>query len=174
METRAAASPARSATASVPTAAERSAHVVPLPVRVLRRLKPLIAAILRSPLHGLLSRDILLMTWTGRRSGKAHTLPLSYVRSGSRLYLCTRPEGSKWWLNVRGGVEVDLVLQGRAQRAVASVLERDSEEALDGLRAFVTRNAGTGEMLYHVRRGPNEEDLRREVHASVVVRLDVA
>jgi hypothetical protein len=159
---------------AVPTAAERSAHAVPLPVRVLRRLKPLVVGILRSPLHGLLGADILVMTWTGRRTGARHTLPLSYVRVGSRLYLCTRPEGSKWWLHLRCGPEVDLVLKGQRVKATATVLDRDSDEALDGLRAFLTRNPGTGEMLYHVRRGPNEEDLRREVHASVVVRLDVA
>jgi hypothetical protein len=158
---------------AVPSSAERSAHVVPLPVRILRRLKPVIVAILGSPLHGLMSRDILLLTWTGRRTGARHTLPLSYVRLGSRLYLCTRPEGSKWWLNLRGGTDVDLVLEGRPVRATATVLDRESEEALDGLRAFVTRNPGTGEMLYHVARGPREADLLREVHASVVVRLDL-
>jgi hypothetical protein len=158
---------------AVPDAAERSAHVVPLPVRILRRMKPLVVGILRSPLHGLLSGDILVMTWTGRRSGARHTLPLSYVRLGSRLYLCTRPEGSRWWLNLRSGPEVGLVLKGKSARAIATVLDRDSGEALDGLRAFVTRNPGTGELLYRVRRGPNEEDLLREVHASVVVRLDV-
>ena len=159
---------------AVPTAADRASHVVPLPVRILRRMKPLIAAVLRSPAHRLLSRDILLMTWNGRRSGARHTLPLSYVRSGSRLYLCTRPEGSKWWLNLRGGAAVELVLQGRTVEATATVLDREGEEALEGLRAFVTRNPGTGEMLYHVGRGPDDEDLRREVHSSVVVRLDLA
>jgi hypothetical protein len=65
------------------------------------------------------------------------------------------------------------VLEGRPVRATATVLDRESEEALDGLRAFVTRNPGTGEMLYHVARGPREADLLREVHASVVVRLDL-
>jgi hypothetical protein len=158
---------------AVPTSADRSAHVVPLPVRILRRLKPVIVAILRSPLHGLMSRDILLLTWTGRRTGARHTLPLSYVRLGSCLYLCTRPEGSKWWLNLRGGCEVDLVLAGRRVKATANVLEPHSGEALDGLRVFVTRNPRTGEMLYRVARGPNEADLLREVHASVVVRLDL-
>jgi hypothetical protein len=51
-----------------------------------------------------------------------------------------------------------------------------SAEALDGLRAFVTRNPGTGELLYNVARGPDgrpvEADLRREILRSVVVRLE--
>ncbi len=158
---------------AVPTSAERAAHVVPLPVRILRRLRPAIAAVLRSPLHGLLSRDVLLLTYAGRKSGALYTFPLNYVRKDSRVYLCTRPEGSKWWLNLRSGPVVDLVLQGRAVKARATVLAPGGEEALAGLRAFVKRNPGTGEMLYHVRRGPNEDDLGREVHASVVVRLEL-
>ena len=68
-------------------------------------------------------------------------------------------------------------LRGRAVAAMPVVVEPRSPEALDALRVFLTANAKTGEMLYQVRRGPNgrpsEDDLRREVLRSVVVRLDV-
>ncbi len=154
-----------------------AAPAIPFPVRVLRRLRPLVAALLGSPLHGLLSRDVLLLGYAGRRSGRRYVLPLSYVEVGGALYLCTRPEGSDWWRNLRGGADVDLVWRGRAGRARASVLARDDEEAVDGLRAFLTRNPGTGRLLYHVENEgglPREQDLRREVLRSVVVRLDRA
>ena len=56
------------------------------------------------------------------------------------------------------------------------VLDPDSKEALDGLRAFVTANPTTGVKLYRIRRGPDgrpdETDLAREVRRSVVVRLE--
>jgi deazaflavin-dependent oxidoreductase (nitroreductase family) len=137
-------------------------------------MQPLIAALLASPAHGLLSRDVLLMTWTGRKSGRRYTLPLSYVEQGGKLYLCTRGESSQWWRNLKGGAEVELRLRGRRVDAVAAVLDADSPEALDGLRAFVTRNPRTGEMLYHVARdggAPREGDVQREVANSIVVRL---
>jgi len=152
-----------------------AAHHVPLPVRALRRLKPVVAALLASPVHRLLSNDVLLMTWTGRKSGRRYTLPLSYVEAGGKLVLCTRPEGSQWWRNLRGGGEVELRLRGRNVRATACILDPASPDALDGLRAFVTRNPRTGEMLYNVARdagGPRRSDLEREVHQSVVVRLE--
>src|SRR5579884_1140426 len=65
----------------------------PLPVvasrapdpRVMRFVNPVVAALLRSPLHGLLSRQVFLLTVTGRRSGRRFTLPLGYVRDGDAL-----------------------------------------------------------------------------------------
>jgi hypothetical protein len=57
------------------------------------------------------------------------------------------------------------------------IVELPSPEALGALRAFLTANPKTGEMLYQVRSGgdgrPSENDLRREVLRSVVVRLDL-
>lgn len=147
---------------------------VPFAILVLRRLNPLMMAILRSPLHGLLSGGLLLLEYRGRRSGRALQLPLSYVRHEGRVYLCTR--SSKWVSNVRGGADVTAVIRGRRVAMHADVVDPRSEEAVDALRVFVTANPGTGVNLYNVARGkdgrPVEDDLRREVLASRVVRLD--
>lgn len=150
---------------------------VPLPIRILRRLKPLVVGLLRSPVHGLLSREILVLSWTGRRSGRRFELPLSYVPHAGALYLCTRPDGSTWWRHLRPAARVALVLAGRRVAADAVLVDPTSREALDALRAFVTRNPRTGVTLYQVAReagAPKEDDLAREVLRSVVVRLDVA
>jgi deazaflavin-dependent oxidoreductase (nitroreductase family) len=148
---------------------------LPLSIRVLRRLNPLLMALLRSPLHGLLSRDLLLLGYVGARSGRRRELPLSYVEVDGVPYLCTRT--SLWWRNLRAKPQVELCLRGRRVAARATVLDPASREALDGLRAFVTRNPRTGTMLYEVRSGadrrPVDEDVTREVLRSVVVRLDV-
>lgn len=162
-------------TLSIPAGAA-SAEPLPIAIRVLRRLNPAITWTLRSPLHGVMSRNLLLMTYVGAKSGVTRTLPLSYVETGGRLYLCTR--SSAWWRNLRNGRTVELHLRGRKVAATPVVLDVAAREALDALRAFLTANPKTGEMLYRVRSGrdrrPSEEDLRREVLRSVVVRLDVA
>lgn len=158
------------------TAAPSPAHAVPLAIRALRRLKPVVVALLRSPLHPLLSGEILVLAWTGRRTGRRFELPLSYVRHDDALYLCTRPEGSSWWRHLRPRARVELALQRRVVAADATLVDPASAEALGALRAFVARNPHTGSTLYRVRRakgGPDEGDLAREVLASVVVRLDV-
>ena len=158
---------------SVPSAA--AVEPPPLAIRVLRRLNPLIAAILRSPLHGLLSADLLLLTYVGRKTGRARSLPLSYVTVGERLYLCTR--SSRWWRSWQPDAAVAVHLRGRRSAMRPRVVDVATADALDALRAFLTANPKTGEMLYAVRaeRGrPNEDDLAREVRRSVVIRLDPA
>jgi deazaflavin-dependent oxidoreductase (nitroreductase family) len=162
-------------TLSVPVSAS-SAESLPVAIRVLRRLNPAIAWILRSRVHAVMSRNLLLMTYVGAKTGVSRTLPLSYVEVGGRIYLCTR--SSAWWRNLRNGRAVDLRFRGRRVTATPVVLDVATPEALDAFRAFLTANPKTGEMLYEVRserdRRPAEEDLRREVLRSVVVRLDVA
>ena len=154
----------------VPSAGEKT----PLAILLLRRMNPLMMAILRSPLHGLLSRGLLVLEYRGRKSGLARQLPLSYVRHDGRVHLCTRT--SVWVRNLGVGADVHAIIGGRRRAMHAQVLDPASTEALDALRAFVTANPGTGVKLYHVARGrdgkPVEDDLRREVHASRVVRLD--
>src|SRR5215469_15521075 len=48
---------------------------------------------------------LLLLTTTGRRTGKEHTTPVYYVRDGSRLALCNVNPGferpNPWTLNLR-------------------------------------------------------------------------
>src|SRR5258707_15773025 len=82
-------------TLSLSPAARTDEPPLPFAIRILRRLNPVIAATLRSPVHGLVSKNLLLLTYVGAKSGVAWTLPLSYVEVGGRLYLCTR--SSRWW-----------------------------------------------------------------------------
>lgn len=149
-------------------------EVLPFSIKLLRKAQPLICWWLRSPLHGMLSRDVLLLSYSGRKTGKSYELPLSYAEIGGNIYLCTRT--SRWWRNLGDGKVVELHLRGRRVRAASFVLDSASSEALDGFRAFLTRLPRTGEMLYEVgcdaERRPLESDLAREVRRSTVLRLE--
>jgi deazaflavin-dependent oxidoreductase (nitroreductase family) len=167
-------------TSTVPRSAAGSqtapAEPLPLRIRVLRAANPLVLRLLRSRLHRLMSRDLFVLTVTGRRSGRRYTQPLSYVERDGVLHCCTRPAASAWWKNLRGGADVEIVLRGRLQVARATVADATSEEARDGLRRFLERNPGTSRLLYHVRvaadGSANAEDLAREVSRSIVVRVE--
>ncbi len=40
---------------------------------------PLVTWLLRSPLRWLMDRNTLLLTYTGRKSGRTYTFPISYA-----------------------------------------------------------------------------------------------
>ena len=78
----------------------------------------IIAPLLRSPLHRLISGSLMLLTMTGRKSGRRITTPVSYLPNGEgRLILFTF---SPWWKNLQGGALVTLRIKGRDVPAVAT------------------------------------------------------
>jgi hypothetical protein len=81
-----------------------------------------IALLLRSPLHRLASRQLALITVTGRRSGREHTFPVGYERDGERVTIPVLwPERKLWWRNVRGGAPVRLRIRGEQHSGHAEV-----------------------------------------------------
>ena len=105
----------------------------PFPKVFYRVINPLMAALLRSPLHGRLSHSMLLLTFHGRKSGKRYTLPLGYVQHNDRIFVLTH---SPWWKNLRGGAAVLMRLQGRNVGGTASIVE-DSALMAQVMQAFV-------------------------------------
>ncbi len=149
---------------------------IPLQIRLLRAANPLIARLLRSPLHFLVSRDLLLVSFRGRHSGKRFTIPLAYVESGGVMYLFTRPDTATWWKNMRGGAAVEIVRRGHPTTARASVLDAAAGEALEVFKTFLIRHPGSASSLYHVEVGRggslDPAALHRELLRSVVVRIE--
>ena len=53
------------------------------PAFLLRIGNPIVRAVLRSPLHRILSRHVVLLTVTGRKSGRAYTVPVGrHIENG--------------------------------------------------------------------------------------------
>jgi nitroimidazol reductase NimA-like FMN-containing flavoprotein (pyridoxamine 5'-phosphate oxidase superfamily) len=68
--------------------------------------------LLQSPLHGLLDGSTLLVSVTGRISGKPVITPVNYTREGDVLWV-TSQRNRQWWKNCRKCTQVDLLLKGR-------------------------------------------------------------
>ncbi len=78
--------------------------------------------VLRSPVHGLISKTILVISFTGRRSGKSYSTPVSYSQTGDEVVIFTH---AAWWKNLAGGKPVSLRLRGRERRGLAQVMVED-------------------------------------------------
>lgn len=96
----------------------------PRPVRILANA--IATAILRSPWHGMRSERLLLLTFTGRKSGKEFTTPLRYVQEGETLRMTVV---YPWWKNLVGGATVRVLLRGKIRSGTAEVRPAEDEEA---------------------------------------------
>jgi deazaflavin-dependent oxidoreductase (nitroreductase family) len=108
--------------------------------RVMGRLNPAIAWLLRSPLRGLADRGLLLVTVTGRRSGRRYTIPVGYLRAGDRVVvLVSKASRKQWWRNYREPVPVELWLRGEARRGVARLVPRESPAFRESVETILRR-----------------------------------
>jgi hypothetical protein len=103
-----------------------------------RLYNPLVRWLLRSPLHRLMSGSTLVLTYTGRKSGCEHSLPVNYASDGETLLLVGARDHA-WWRNLRGGVPVSVRLLGRDYRGVATAFEGDAAVAEGGLLTLLRR-----------------------------------
>ena len=74
--------------------------------------------VLRSPLHGMLSNGMMLITVTGRKTGRKYTTPVGYYRENGYLWVLTSRDRT-WWKNLKGGADVSLLLRRRPVNAFA-------------------------------------------------------
>lgn len=102
---------------------------------VFRAANRVVRPLLRSPLHPLLSRRLMLVTYTGAKTGRRYTVPVArYTRSPGEVWAFAARTG--WASNLRGGRTVRLRLQGR-EVAARPAVEEDRRAVADLLRELI-------------------------------------
>ncbi len=140
---------------------------------------PFVRLILQSPLHGIMSAALLLITYRGFKTGKEYTLPVQYVKEGQTIYLVPgMPEKKVWWRNLRGGTPVRLLLAGKPLLGKADLLEGDAarEGIAQALSVYLRRFPAAAKM-HHVcleNDGSfNQDSIRQAALSTIVVRVEL-
>jgi hypothetical protein len=127
--------------------------------------------LLRSPLHGVLSKSFMLVSVTGRKSGKVYTTPVNYHRAGEALQVISIRERT-WWRNLRGqGAAANLRLQGKDIQTWGRVIENEQSVA-QMLVDYLMEVPQVGRYL-GVKPGPDgklsEDEIRQAAKDKVIV-----
>ncbi len=77
--------------------------------------------ILKSPFHGMLSANTMLVTVTGRKTGRLITTPVNYYQEGNTVWVLTVRE-RKWWRNLSSCANTSLLLRGKVVPAMAEII----------------------------------------------------
>ncbi len=102
----------------------------------MRFINILVRLLLRSPFHGVLSGNTVVIGFTGLRSGKRYAVPVSYIQDGTTIRCFT---AGRWWRNLRGGVPVSLRLRGEDVTGRAEVVTDDKAVVAQGLTELLRR-----------------------------------
>jgi deazaflavin-dependent oxidoreductase (nitroreductase family) len=122
----------------------------------------------------MLSKEFMLITLTGRKSGKSYTLPVNYLRDGDVLWV-TSYRRRTWWRNLQGGAPVAVILAGRELkgRGEALVDERAVAKSLRGYLQKMPRYAKYYGIALDPAGQPVPEDCARAAQERVMIRIDL-
>ena len=82
---------------------------------------------LRTPLH-IFMGNTMLITVTGRKTGKKYTTPVGFYREGDFLWVLTSRDRT-WWRNVQDGAEVEMRIRGKEMKGFAEAILNEDEVA---------------------------------------------
>lgn len=105
--------------------------------RTMRAVNVPMRAVLGLPFPTPLSANLMLISYTGRKSGKAYRQPVSYARDGEMLLT---PGGGRWTLNLTDGGQprpVRIRLRGRDLPARGELVTDAAE--VERLLGVITR-----------------------------------
>ncbi len=150
-------------------------------MRVPEPLFPLInrvmQVLLNSPLHGVMSGSIMLIYFTGTKTGRHLCTPVRYLRGGDGVVVCLTGREVLWWPNFRRPTAVALQLAGQRVNAMAQALPDDTaqtEVLLRRMLAYFPTDAA-----YHgiaVKRGsaPSPQQLQQAAANAVLVTFSLS
>lgn len=136
---------------------------------------PMMAWLLKSPLHGMISKNVMLTTVTGRKSGKQISTPTNYLRDGDALWVISWRDRN-WWKNLRGGAKAQVLLAGKSAEGRGLVIE-DEKQVAQSLFDYYRR---VPQVAKYVQIGldaagsPISADCEHAAQKMVVVRIDLA
>ena len=135
---------------------------------------PMMVWLLKSPLHGFISKNTILTTVTGRKSGKQISTPTNYLRDGNTLWVISW-RGRTWWKNLLGGANVQVLLAGKSVEGRGQVIEEEKAVA----QSLFEYYKKAPQVAKYVQIGldaaglPISADCERAAQKLVVVRIDL-
>lgn len=147
-----------------------------IPEPLFPALNRLMRILLNSPLHRLMSGSVMVVYFTGRKTGKRRATPVRYLRESDTCVVCLTGRETGWWPNFLQPRDVELQLAGRRVAARAHSRPDDADRKSSVLRE--TLNRFPADAPYHgivVKRGQEVTPAQFEaaVARDVVVLFDV-
>ena len=132
---------------------------------------PIMVWLLYSPLHRMLSGMMMVLNYSGCKTGKAYRLPVGYKRVDGTLLTISYKQRT-WWRNLRCGVPIIIRLQGKDVSGRAEVIV-DELGVVEGLSAFIGGDPKAGRMFgikISTDGQPDPESLKQAAQTRVIVR----
>ncbi len=135
---------------------------------------PIMIRLLKSPLHGFISKSTMLVSVTGRKSGKTISTPTNYLRIENTLWVISWRD-RKWWRNLREGAKVWVLLAGCSVEGRGQVIEEEQAIAQSLFEYYgrIPQHAKYVQIGLDAARQPRFADCERAAQKMVMVKIDL-
>ena len=140
-----------------------------------RLINPFVALLARSPLHFLISHQLLVVSFKGIKSGKSYLIPVSYHKHDNN-YTAVTLRSNVWWKNLKKDSTSQIWLKGKLVQADIQLEFVDNDLVADTLTDLVTNNsidAFFAKIKLNKDGSPNQEDLTKAASLHTVLKFTV-
>ena len=138
-----------------------------------RFINPFVRVILKSPIHFILSHQILLFRVIGRKSKKIYEIPASYAHINDAL-VCVTLRENLWWKNFIDIEDQEIYFKGKKINKKISINFSDDNFVRTKLKELIEHNpidAFFAGVKLDRNKVPNSEDLDKAAKLHTVIIL---
>lgn len=138
-----------------------------------RLINPLVVFILRSPLHFIASKNLIFITFQGRKSKKTFNIPVSYHREGNDLIALTLKQ-NLWWKNLKMLNRTQITLLGKKEDVGITIVDQDTQFIKEKMRELIIEkpiDAYFAKVKLDNNKLPVEEDLEEASQKHIVLKF---
>jgi hypothetical protein len=101
-----------------------------------RLLNPFTRAIAKSPLHTIISRNIIVLIFPGIKSGRIYSIPVSYLETSDKEMICLTDRPYIWWRNLINNKNIQILLKGKLLNANVEIEFENDNLIAEKLKAM--------------------------------------
>ena len=138
-----------------------------------RLINPFVVLILGSPLHFLASKNLIFITFQGRKSKKTFNIPVSYHREGNDLIALTLKQ-NLWWKNLKMLNTTQITLLGKKEDVELTIVDEDTQFIKEKMRELIIEkpiDAYFAKVKLDNNKLPIEEDLIEASKKHIVLKF---
>ena len=105
-----------------------------------RIINPVTIAIAKSPLHFLISQNLVVLNFVGMKTGKNYALPVSYLEDPKGQLRCVTDRRNIWWRNLLQASSIKILYKGKLTDALVTIEHENNKIIADQLDALCSHS----------------------------------
>ena len=138
-------------------------------------INPVTIAIAKSPLHFLISQNLVVLNFRGMKTGKIYALPVSYLEDPKGQLSCVTNRRNIWWRNLLQASNIKILYKGNLTDALVTVEHENNKIIADQLDALCSHSRIDGffAKVGYENGKPVQKDIEKAASVMTLIQLSI-